>query len=189
MTGKTKKPTEIIVFTDGYSFSCTSFFIKGLQEHGHAIIVGYNSKPGLEKSDFDAAQSSSSVETFKYSEKVQNLNKLGFNVRVTFGAKFDHNDKGNPKTPEEFLIYPVDYISPLYISYDDQLYQTFITVSKNIFDKYNDLENGECNPDNKLLYYETSDCDSQLNIERAHGGYLCGKNGKWNKKKCIASLL
>ena len=113
MTGKTKKPTEIIVFTDGYSFSCTSFFIKGLQEHGHAIIVGYNSKPGLEKSDFDAAQSSSSVETFKYSEKVQNLNKLGFNVRVTFGEKFDHNDKGNPKTPEEFLIYPVDYISPI----------------------------------------------------------------------------
>ena len=29
-TNKTKKPTEIIVFTDGYSFSCTSVFIKGL---------------------------------------------------------------------------------------------------------------------------------------------------------------
>ena len=61
MTGKTKKPTEIIIFTDGYSFSCTSDFIKGLQEHGHAILVGYNARPGIEKSDFDAAQSSSSM--------------------------------------------------------------------------------------------------------------------------------
>ena len=31
LTGKTKKPTEIIVFTDGYSFSCASDFIRGLQ--------------------------------------------------------------------------------------------------------------------------------------------------------------
>ena len=30
-SGKTKKPTEILVFTDGYSFSCTSVFIRGLQ--------------------------------------------------------------------------------------------------------------------------------------------------------------
>ena len=86
-----------MVFTDGYSFSCISFFIKGLQEHGNAIIVGYNAKPGLEKSDFDASQSSSPIETFTYSENVKNLNKLGFNVRVTFGEKFDHNDKENPK--------------------------------------------------------------------------------------------
>ena len=27
-TGKLKKPTEIIIFTDGFSFSCTSLFIK-----------------------------------------------------------------------------------------------------------------------------------------------------------------
>ena len=58
-TGNTKKPTEILVFTDGYSFSCTSVFIKGLQVHGHGIIVGYNAKPGINKEDFDASQSNS----------------------------------------------------------------------------------------------------------------------------------
>ena len=46
-TNNTKKPTEIIVFTDGYSFSCTSFFIKGLQANDAGIIVGYNSRPDL----------------------------------------------------------------------------------------------------------------------------------------------
>ena len=83
-TGKTKKPTDILVFTDGYSFSCTSVFIKGLQVHGHAIIVGYNSKPGLDKSDFDASQSNSAVETFDCSENSQNLRKLGFYSHITF---------------------------------------------------------------------------------------------------------
>ena len=29
-TGKAKKPTESIVFTDGFSFSCSSAYIKGL---------------------------------------------------------------------------------------------------------------------------------------------------------------
>ena len=29
-----KKPTEIIIFTDSFSYSSTSFFIKGLQETG-----------------------------------------------------------------------------------------------------------------------------------------------------------
>ena len=39
---KDRKPTNILIFTDGYSFSATSYFIKDLQESGNAIIVGYN---------------------------------------------------------------------------------------------------------------------------------------------------
>ena len=69
----------------------------------------------------------------------------------------------------------------------DNLYQIFINYAKMIFDQMNDLENGECNPDNKLLYYETSDCDSKLNIEKAHGGYICGEDKKWDTNNCIAS--
>ena len=36
------KTINILIFTDGYSFSATSYFIKDLQESGNAIIVGYN---------------------------------------------------------------------------------------------------------------------------------------------------
>ena len=39
---KDRKPTNVLIFTDGYSFSATSYFIKDLQESGNAIIVGYN---------------------------------------------------------------------------------------------------------------------------------------------------
>ena len=186
-SGKTKKPTEILVFTDGFSFSCTSVFIRGLQVNGHGITVGYNARPDLDKTDFDASQSNSAVETFDFSEYTQNLESLGFSSRITFTEEFDPNDKGEPQTPMEFQIYPVDEISDIYVGYDDERYDRFINVAKTIFEKYNDLENGECNPDNKYLYYETSECDSVLEIDKAHGGYLCGENGKWNTSNCIAA--
>ena len=72
-TGKIKKPTEIIIFTDGYSFSCTSSLITGLQVHGSAIIVGYNSRPDLNKNNFDASQSNSGVMGYENSEFINNL--------------------------------------------------------------------------------------------------------------------
>ena len=182
-TGKTKKPTDILVFTDGFSFSCTSVFIKGLQVHGHGIIVGFNARPDLDKSDFDASQSNSAVETFAISENAQNLKKLGFKVRITFSEQFDPNDKGNPKTPMEFLIYPVDEISTIYKAYNDNIYQRFMDEAKRIFTKY---EN-ECNTANKFLYKETEECDSKISIPKAHGGYICGEDGKWDTNQCIAA--
>ena len=184
-TGKTKKPTDILVFTDGYSFSCTSIFIKGLQVYGHGIIVGYNTRPGLDKSDFDASQSNSAVETFDISENVQNLRKLGFNSHITFAEEFEPNDKETPKTPMEFLIYPVDEISTIYKAYNDNRYQRFMDEAKRIFTKYEK----ECNPANNFLYKETEECDSKINIPKAHGGYICGEDGKWDTNQCIASLL
>ena len=186
-TGKTKKSTEVLVFTDGAAFSCGSDFIRELQIYGYGIIVGFNSKPDLKKSDFDASQSNSGVEKFEHSNYSKNLEKLGFTPYITDTEKFDPNDKSSPKVPMEFKIYPVDEISNIYIKYEDDIYDRFIEEAKRIFDNYNDLENGKCNPDNKFLFYETEDCDKKLTINKAHGGYLCGNDGKWNTSNCIAT--
>jgi hypothetical protein len=155
--------------------------------HGSAILVGYNSRPDLVEEKYDASQSNSAVETFSHSEHIQNLDKLGFSSRITFSEEFDPNDKGTPKTPMEFQIYPVDEVSNIYLKYEDSKYDRFIKEAQRIFGKYNDLDNGQCNPNNKLLFYQTSDCDSKLGIEKGHGGYLCGSNGKWDKNNCIAT--
>jgi Peptidase family S41. len=48
-TGNLKKPTDIIVFTDSFSYSATCIFIKALQDEGGAIIVGYNGNPKIRK--------------------------------------------------------------------------------------------------------------------------------------------
>jgi len=186
-TLKLKKPTEIILFTDGLSFSCGSIFIKELQMHGSAIIVGYNKRPDLDINDFDASQSDSLGSSFNISQNKRNLEKLGFNVKLTIGEQFDPNDKNKPKTPMEFKAYPVDLLSEITTPYSDDLYDNFIKESKTIFESYNDLDNGKCNKNNKYLYYESEECDELLKIEHGHGGYVCGTDEKWNKSNCIAA--
>ena len=90
-TGKIKKPTEIIIFTDGFSFSCGSMFIKGLQVYGSAIVVGYNTKPGIiSPKDFDSSQSNSGVKQFSRSDSADNLKDLGFAIpSITNAEQFD----------------------------------------------------------------------------------------------------
>ena len=93
-TGNVRKPTDIIIFTDGFSFSCGSVFVKGLQVYGSAIVVGYNTKPGITSpKDFDTSQSNSAVEQFENSTYSNNLINLGFSIiAVTNNEQFDPND-------------------------------------------------------------------------------------------------
>ncbi|EDR21742.1 hypothetical protein EDI_320470 [Entamoeba dispar SAW760] len=49
-----RKPTDIVVFTDGFCYSACSLLTKGLREKGNAIIVGFEGDPENENSLFDA---------------------------------------------------------------------------------------------------------------------------------------
>ena len=55
-----KKPTEIIVFTDGFSFSATSMLLKYLQYYGGGIVVGYFGNPKI-NTTFDSSLSPSAI--------------------------------------------------------------------------------------------------------------------------------
>ena len=178
-----RKPTEIIVFTDGYSFSCGSAFIKRLQRYGSAIIVGYNTRLN-NQTKFDASQSNSWVGSFGFQKNMKNLENLRYDLKIAYSEEFNPNNKNENEVPEEFLIYPVDEISKIYKPYRDEIYDRFIKEAKDIIEKYNKID-GECNPDNKYLYFESNECDNI--IEKGHGGYLCGTDGKWNTSNCIIS--
>ena len=183
-TKKTKKPTEIIIFTDGFTFSCGSILIKNMQVYGSTIIVGYRAKKTItDKKEFDASQSNSAVETFVENKYTTNLQNLGFRVRITNKEQFDPNDKEEPKTPMEFKKYPVDELSDIHEKYTDDMYDIFIETAEKIFNKYN--KDMKCNKDNNLLYYETDECDSKLNIDHGHGGYLCKEDGTWDNNTCV----
>ena len=83
-TKNTKKPTEIIIFTDGYSFSCGSILIKNMQVYGSAIVVGYQANKNItDKKDFDASQSNSAVNGLSNSIYTKNLANLGFSPSVS----------------------------------------------------------------------------------------------------------
>ena len=179
---KYKKPTDIIIYTDGYSFSATSLFIKSLYHFGGAITVGYNGDPETEKKDFDASQSPTFIEMTSDLgfPCFSTLEEYGFNFyQISFGPSYKNQFiEGKLDYPEEFQITPVDERVEIYEAYDDSLYQNFIDNAKNIFKKYN--EEGKCNPDNKNLKMLNEECDINFD-DITHGGYECGKDGKWSK--------
>ena len=177
-----KKPTEILIFTDFFSFSTTSYFIKGLQETGGAIIVGYKGNPKSNE-NLDASLSpSGNILTLSGTDINKNFTECEFQITVlTFRESFNYSYQAPNPTPREYLLNPVDERVHIYQRYNDTLYDDFIKEAKKIFKKYN--EDQKCNPDNLLLTYEpdNKECYSFQEIPHAHGGYECNKETqKWS---------
>ena len=173
-TNNTKKPTDIIIFTDYHSISATSIFIKGFQQTGGAIIAGYFGNPKNKEGIKDASVSSSGIFNYDNSSYYKNLVLNGFLITMT-GTEFYYYDyqKENP-IPQEYISIPVDEQVDIYEVYNDDIYDKFINASKQIFEKYNN----KCNPNNNLLLLEDPNCSNLT--EHSHGGHPCGKNGEWD---------
>ena len=178
-----RKPTEILIFTDGYSASSASLFTKSLQYEGGVIVAGYNGNPKSEKK-FDSSQHFSTV------INLQGLRQIDNDTIVKLeesGIKFsqicitnNYLNYDNLKVPEEFHVMPVDEVTQIYESFDEEKnYNLFIDTAKTIFKKYET----ECNKDNNKLTLFNENC--KFNVSLAHGGYGCGSDSKWDMNKCI----
>ena len=177
--GIPRSPTQILIFTDGFSFSAGSLLIKGFQKDGSAIIAGYMGNPNIKGTDeFDASQSPSQVHDFKDTEYYKTLKEKGFEIEgVTIGETFLNPHEKN-QVPKEYQLNPVDERVNIYQTYSDDIYDDFILEGLSIFEKYQT----QCNQKNKKLTLFTTDC---LNIEEhTHGGKVCDDNGKWSDE-CV----
>ena len=182
-----RKPNEIIIYTDGYSYSATCSFIRHTQLKGGAIIVGYDGNPFLDT--FDASQSPSSVQSTNFentkeiSDKLSSeIESLGFTLSYTIGESFSEPDYENKSNiPLEYQIYEIDERVKIFNGYYGSKYQSFIDEAKKIFKKYEI----QCNPKNKNLLLINEKC--YLLGPHLHGGFPCGENGFWNKNECVPS--
>ena len=181
-----RKPTDILVFTDGFSFSSMSLFIKILQYYGGGIIVGYFGNPNIKNIPFDSSLSPSGV--FK-NDTLYNINpdaykklhdKYGITMTIT-GIQFFYNPK-DLRIPIEYDINPVDEKVDIYEIFTERNYNTFIQEGIKIIKKFKTY----CNPKNKRLVLVSSECDIFFENNYTHGGYKCGDDEKWSKK-CVPS--
>ena len=171
-----RKPTDIMVFTDGFSFSATSMFIKYLQYYGGGIVVGYFGNP-TKNTTFDSSLSPSGIiEMRGLSIWNKNFGSLRskYSTILQFAIYQSFYDKDNFSVPLEYKVTPVDERISLYENFNETNYHVFVQKAKEIFKKY---EN-ECNPNNTNLLLLDNNC--------SHGGYRC-KDGKWDKEKCFQS--
>ena len=130
-----RKPTEILVLTDGYSFSSCGLYIKYLQKMGGAIIAGFNGNP-YSKEIFDSSQSPSAVfiknllKLFNPDE-IEALNSYNINLEIPgIQTFYDAEDKD---IPLEYEITPVDIRLDLYQDFSDETYDLFIEQCLEIF--------------------------------------------------------
>ena len=181
-----RKPTDILVFTDGFSFSSMSLFIKILQYYGGGIVVGYFGNPNIKNIPFDSSLSPSGV--FK-NDTLYNISpdaykklydKYGITMTVT-GVQFFYNPR-DLKIPIEYDINPVDEKVDIYELFTERNYNTFIQEGIKILIKYKT----NCNPKNKRLVLVDNECDLFFENNYTHGGYECGDDGNWSKK-CVPS--
>ena len=180
-----RKPTDIMVLTDGASFSAASMFIKYLQYYGGGITVGYFGNPNKTNIPYDSSVSPSAIlsgyDLSKESDEYKRFeDKYQISTQIPVFQTFF--DPSNMSIPLEYLVTPVDEVVPLYEIYSENNYDKFIDIAKKIFEKYKK----ECNPNNKNLVLVTSECDKFFKNNYTHGGYQCGSDGKWSTK-CVAS--
>ena len=183
-----RKPTDIIIFTDGYSFSAASLFIKYLKDNGGGIIVQYLGNPNKDDEIFDISQSPSPVFSSNilqiFSEDNYNnlLNDYECELQMPGIQTFYSKNNNNNNIPLEYEVSTPDEKSGIYEGFDGDSYNKFIDKAKEIFDKYKN----ECNSNNKNLLKISEECDEKFNNKYTHGGYECGDDGKWSNN-CIAS--
>ena len=181
-----RKPTEVIIFTDGYSFSAASTFIKYFQYYGGGIVCGFFGNPQEHNIPFDSGQSSSSIfenETL-YLQSPNAYKILNDKYNISFKMPGNQNffDDLNLSIPLEYLVTPVDERVEIFHHYKDNKYDLFINEAKNIFNKYKT----KCNPSNKKLVLISDLCNGKFENEYTHGGYKCGESGLWSNF-CIPS--
>ncbi len=174
-----RKPHEILILTDGYSFSAASSFIKGIQLNGGAIVAGYSGNPN--SFFFDSSQSPSTVHSTEDSDDKlhKEFKKLGFTVTYTVMEYFSELDyKNEENIPLEYQINYIHERIKIYEPYDDSNYQKFIDESLKILNKYKK----ECETFNHIIFFSENCVFSD---PKMHGGYKC-LSQKWSET-CVPS--
>ena len=175
-----RKPTEILVLTDGYSFSAASLYIKYLQKQGGAVVVGYFGNI-FDESIFDASQSPSPIFTHNIIkmfnlEDIEILEQYG--IEVEFPGIQSFYDLNDTNVPLEYEVNPIDDRLDFYLSYNgnDDNYLTIVEKSMLLLSQLD----SKCYKNNKKIVKISKDCDELFGNIYTHGGYICSEEEVWS---------
>jgi hypothetical protein len=180
-----RKPTDILILTDGYSYSASAFYIKYLQKMGGAIVAGYFGNP-YSTDEFDSSQSPSPIfiagllNVFNANENKKLYEKYGIILEFPGIQSFYSLD--DKDVPLEYDVTPVDIRLDLYSTFNQNSFQNFTKSSKTIL---NDIKN-KCFAANKNLIMFSDECDKSFKNNYTHGGFTCNEKGEWTKE-CVAA--
>jgi len=179
-----RKPTDIVVVTDGYCFSACSLFVNNVIRAGSAIVTGMGpTYPNDTR--FVAAQCPSSVISPEgMFEEADDNNKLGLQFTTTFFETYNISEKKDEIYPGDYDTLRIDKHLGLYEYFSSRDVETseIIKYVKVVHEEFKT----KCNPANKRLFMVTDNCT--VSDEHALDvGYPCGSNGEWDRSQCKIS--
>jgi len=174
-----RKPTDIIVATDGYCFSACSEFADNCITSGSAIVAGFGvTTPGDEK--FVAAQCPSLV--LNMDEYMTDNGQYGISVTTTLSESYIVSEDMKEKIPLDYSILRIDKHCGYCKNFDPNVTE----LLKHTTSVFNEFKT-KCNPDNKRLLLIDEKCVAN-DRNALYSGYVCGDNGEWDKKQCKISV-
>jgi len=177
-----RKPTDIIVATDGFCFSSCALFVDNIIRSGGGIVAGY----GVTNPDdelFGAGQCPSSViNPAEFFSELADNSDYGLSFRCTVVESYFISEKMDETIPFDFLVLPVD----AHLKYYDTYNKNDKGDRNSLLDHASNLHKlfqTNCNPENKRLLFINDTCTVNKPFAVA-GGYACGSNGEWDTSSC-----
>jgi len=177
-----RKPTDIIVATDGYCFSSCALLVDNIILSGGAIAAGYgatNPRGDL----FAAAQCPSGVITpSTMYDETSNTSIYGLSFSSTYVESYRITPGMTDVIPLDYEIIPIDKHTEYYDDFNPEDTTDITNLLSKTFDVFEQFKT-QCNPRNSRLLLVTDECKSdEPNAVRS--GYACGSNGEWDKNTC-----
>jgi len=179
-----RKPTDLMVVTDGFCFSACSMFVYDVIHSGAAIVAGYGvTHPN--DTLYAAAQCPSTVidPEMHFSSQLTN-SVYGMLFQATFLETYENSVDKDEKIPGDYDDVRIDkhlgYYSKDFLAFAD--YTVLDGYIRNAFIEFQT----KCNSNNPRLVLVTNDCQVS-DIHALNVGYSCGSDGEWNRSECKIS--
>jgi len=177
-----RKPTDILIATDGWCFSACSMFVMNSIRKGFGIVTGYGpTYPG--DTNFVGGQCPSTVisPAAMLDDLTEGNLKHGLEFQATFTESYNISTDKNETIPGDFEILRIDKHLGYNVSINPKI-SDMIPYLKAVHEEFKTT----CNPLNTRLFLVDSSCkvDDKNALD---AGYVCGANGEWDKTQCKIS--
>jgi len=180
-----RKPTDILIATDGFCFSACSEFVYNIIRQGSAIVVGYGSTHPND-TQYAAAQCPALTVSIGDVFRDLNLTTHGISIRVTNMENYNISLTMNETIPSDYELFRINKHIGYYDNPLNPVIEDMIPYLKSAHEDY--LTN--CDPLNRHLLLVNDECKQKMLLEDPNtlfAGYPCGGDGKWDNTTCLIS--
>jgi len=182
-----RKPTDVVVVTDGVCASACSMLVKSVLDNGAGIVAGvgitYDGNEKFTASQIAANNLASLTEVIP--DLADECEKYGFNIGLTVLEHYSNTKDLEGVIPREYSLDKIDvnmgeFDFPYQINKDNmEIALAALEVSKDF--------KTSCNPDNKNLLMVNDKCEIK-DKNALKMGYGCGSDGHWDENDCRIAL-